>query len=112
MVVLLSLGGWFEFYDLFFTAYVGPGLVKSGILAETTGSFFGLSGLAAFIAATFAGLFIGTFGLGSLADRFGRRFIFTISLLWYSAATIIVAFQTDAAGLNRWRLISGIGIGV
>ena len=112
MVVLLSLGGWFEFYDLFFTAYVGPGLVKSGILAETTGSFFGFSGLGAFIAATFAGLFIGTFALGSLADRFGRRFIFTLSLLWYSAATVIVAFQTDAAGLNLWRLISGIGIGV
>ncbi|HKM62595.1 MAG TPA: MFS transporter [Acidisphaera sp.] len=112
MVVLLSLGGWFEFYDLFFTAYVGPGLVKSGILAQTTGSFFGFSGLGAFIAATFAGLFIGTLAFGSLADRFGRRRIFTLSLLWYSAATIVVATQTTATGLNLWRLISGVGIGV
>src|SRR5271166_4841596 len=110
MVVLLSLGGWFEFYDLFFTAYVGPGLVKSGILAQTTGSFFGFSGLGAFIAATFAGLFIGTLAFGSLADRFGRRRIFTLSLLWYSAATIVVATQTTATGLNLWRLISGIGV--
>jgi len=31
MAILVSIGGWFEFYDLFFTAYVGPGLVKSGI---------------------------------------------------------------------------------
>ena len=28
MVTLLSLGGMFEFYDLFMTGYVIPGLVK------------------------------------------------------------------------------------
>ena len=112
IVVLLSLGGWFEFYDLFFTAYVGPALVKSGMLSETTKAFFGFSGLGAFVAATFAGLFIGTFGLGWVADRFGRRAIFTGSLLWYSTATVIMAFQSHAGGLNLWRLIAGIGLGM
>jgi hypothetical protein len=28
IVVLISLGGAFEFYDLFFTAYVAPGMLK------------------------------------------------------------------------------------
>ena len=112
VVVLLSLGGWFEFYDLFFTAYVGPALVKSGMLTQTTQAFFGFSGLGAFVAATFAGLFIGTFCLGWVADRFGRRAIFTGSLLWYSTATVIMAFQTHAGGLNLWRLIAGIGLGM
>ncbi len=112
IVVLLSLGGWFEFYDLFFTAYVGPTLVKTGILAATTSAFFGFSGLGAFVASTFAGLFIGTFFLGSVADRFGRRTVFTASLLGYSAATVIMAFQTHAGGLNLWRLIAGIGLGM
>ena len=32
MVTLLSLGGMFEFYDLFMTGYVIPGLVKAGLL--------------------------------------------------------------------------------
>jgi hypothetical protein len=40
LVVLLSLGGFFEFYELFSTAYVVPGIVRSGILKETTASFF------------------------------------------------------------------------
>ncbi len=112
LVVLLSLGGWFEFYDLFFTAYVGPGLVRSGVLTQTTQAFLGFSGLGAFVAATFAGLFIGTSCLGWVPDRFGRRTIFTASLLWYTAASIVMACQTGALGLNLWRLIAGIGIGM
>ncbi|MBB2929309.1 MFS transporter [Paraburkholderia silvatlantica] len=112
LVLLLSLGGWFEFYDLFFTAYVGPGLVKSGLYSTTTASFFGFSGLGAFVAASFAGLFIGTFCLTGLADRYGRRTLFTASLLWYSVATCIMALQTSAPGINLWRLIAGIGVGV
>ncbi|OXC72779.1 MFS transporter [Caballeronia sordidicola] len=112
LVFLLSIGGWFEFYDLFFTAYVGPGLVKSGLYSTTTASFFGVSGLGAFVAASFAGLFIGTFFLAGLADKYGRRTVFTVSLLWYSAATLIMALQTTAPAINLWRLIAGIGVGV
>jgi putative MFS transporter len=111
-VILLSLGGWFEFYDLFLTAYVGPGLVRDGLLTSSTQNFFGFSGLGAFVAANFAGLFIGTAGLGWLADRFGRRWIFTAALLWYSFATIVMAFQTTSLGVDLWRLIAGIGIGM
>jgi MFS transporter, putative metabolite:H+ symporter len=111
LVILLSLGGFFEFYDLFFTGYVAPGLFREHIIAPTTQSFFG-QGLAAFIAALFAGLFIGTMVFGFVADRFGRRTVFTISLLWYSVASVIMAFQTDATGLYIWRFIAGVGIGV
>jgi MFS transporter, putative metabolite:H+ symporter len=112
LVLLLATGGWFEFYDLFFTAYVGPGLVKSGLYSTTTASFFGFSGLGGFVAASFAGLFIGTFFLTGLADRYGRRTMFTASLLWYSAATLVMALQTSAGGINLWRLIAGIGVGI
>ncbi len=111
LVTLLSLGGFFEFYDLFFTGYVAPGLFREHIIAPTTQSFFG-QGLAAFIAALFAGLFVGTMMFGFVADRFGRRTIFTISLLWYSVCSVVMAFQTDATGLYLWRFLAGVGIGV
>src|SRR5471032_2827120 len=94
LVVLLSLGGCFEIYDLFFTGYIAPGLTRSGLLTTTTQAFFGFSGIGAFVAATFAGLFAGTFFLGFLADRFGRRTIFTYALLGYTAATVAMACQT------------------
>ena len=112
LVILLSLGGCFEIYDLFFTGYIAPGLIRSGLLTATTQAFFGFSGIGAFVAATFAGLFTGTFFLSFLADRFGRRAVFTFALLGYSAASVIMAFQSTSEGLLLWRFIAGIGIGV
>jgi putative MFS transporter len=112
VVVLLGLGFFFELYDLLYSGYVAPGIVKSGILTTTTVGLFGMTGVAAFLASLFAGLFIGTIGCGFLADRFGRRTIFTWSLLFYSAANLLMAFQTTAAGLNFWRFMAGLGIGV
>jgi MFS transporter, putative metabolite:H+ symporter len=103
-VMLLSLGGFFEFYDIFFTGYIAPALIRSGM--------FGNTGIAGFIAAMFSGLFIGTGLFGFVADRFGRRTIFTCSLLWYTAASVVMAFQHTGRGLLFWRFVAGIGVGV
>jgi putative MFS transporter len=110
LIAMLSLGGMFEFYDLFMTAYVVPGLVKAGLLADVKVGMF--AGPALFVASTFAGLFIGTFVFGYVADKYGRRTVFTYSMLWYSAATLVMAFQNTGLGVCGWRLIAGIGIGV
>jgi putative MFS transporter len=112
LVALLALGYFFELYDLLYSGYVAPGLVKSGMLTSSTVGLFGTTGVASFIAALFAGLFIGTICCGFLADKYGRRAIFTYSLLWYAVANLIMATQTTAFGLNFWRFIVGIGIGV
>ncbi len=112
LVLLISLGGFFEVYDLIFTGYIAPGMVKSGLLQTTTQAFFGMTGIAAFIAATFAGLFVGTFGLGRMPDRYGRRTVFTFSLLWYSVSSAIMALQTSPEGLLLWRFLTGVGVGI
>src|SRR5258708_20693952 len=80
-VILLSLGGFFEFYDLLFTGYIAPGLVRSGILTPTTPGLFGSSGIPSFVAAFFPGLFIGTLLFGFAAAPLGRPTTLTLSPL-------------------------------
>ena len=112
LVLLISLGGWFDTYAIFLTGSIAPGMFADKIFTPTTVSLFGFTGLASFIAALFTGLFIGTMFFTRAADRFGRRTVFTYSLVWYCVATLIMAFQYTPGGINLWRMIAGIGIGV
>jgi len=118
MVVLISLGGLFEFYDLFFTAYVAPGMVKSGLFTpQSLGPLASLhviavAGFGTFVFATFAGLWVGALFGSQIADRMGRRKIFTWSLIWYMVCSAFMAFQSTGFALDAWRFIAGIGIGV
>jgi len=100
LVLLVSLGGAFELYDIFLTAYIAPGLRREGV----DPGFF--------IFCTFMGMLVGCLGFGSIADRLGRRAIFISSLLWYSAATAIMAFQRSAVGIDVWRFVASVGIGL
>jgi len=118
LVTLISLGGCFELYDLFLTAYIAPGLAKAGYFTpESLGPLnilgpFGVAGIGTFVFSLFAGLFVGAIFLGHVADNYGRRTVFTFSLIWYSITTAIMAFQTSGFGVDLWRFIAGIGIGV
>lgn len=112
LIILLSLGACFEFYDLFFSAYIAPAFYSSGIFSPTTKGFLGFEGFASFVAALFAGLFVGTLVFSPIADRFGRRAIFSFSLLWYSVCTFVMALQSTAGAINLWRFLAGIGLGV
>ncbi len=118
LITLISLGGCFEFYDLFMTAYVVPGMTKDGLFTDQSlGVFSALKaidspGAGTFVFALFAGLFVGTIAFGWVTDAFGRRAIFTFSLLWYSVATLVMAGMPNGFWINIWRFIAGIGIGV
>lgn len=107
----VALAGIFELYDLFQTGYLTPALIRAGIFSRTV-TAFGMSDQALFASATFFGLFAGSAFLSPVVDRFGRRKVFMWALIFYSAATAIMSFQDTAAGVNVFRFLAGVGLGV
>ena len=102
-ITLVSLGGWFEFYDIFMVAYVGAALRAS--------AFLDLTQLGLLVSAGFLGMFAGAivFGIGS--DYFGRRTAFVVMLLIYSGCTLAGAFAPNPGWLIAARALAGLGIG-
>jgi MFS transporter, putative metabolite:H+ symporter len=109
LVARISVGGWFEFYDLFMSAYIALGLTEHG-LYQTLGA--GLASLAGFAACGFAGMFAGTLLFGWVSDRWGRTATFTWSLVAYSILTAAMALAPTALEIDGLRLIAGVAIGV
>jgi MFS transporter, putative metabolite:H+ symporter len=111
LIALLSLGGFFEFYELFMTAFVSPGLIRSGIFHAGSNGLFHLPDQATFACVTFLGLFLGTIILGGVADRWGRRTAFRAFAFCYAAATAVMAIQNKAIAIDAVRLVCAIAIG-
>src|ERR1700749_3207041 len=112
MAVLLTFGGFFDGYAIGLIGAHGPGLFKANIFTPTTVSFFGFTGFASFVAALFAGFFLASLFVSYVADHLGRRAIFAYSLLWFGIANFVMGMQTTADGVNIWRFISALGVGL
>jgi MFS transporter, putative metabolite:H+ symporter len=102
-IALVSLGNFFDLYDIFVVAYIGAALQQSHFLT--------LQQFTEFIASGFFGMFVGTIAFGIGSDRFGRRIVFMTLLLLYSFFTLACAFAPSAAWLIVLRFFAGAGIG-
>ena len=112
LALLLAFGGFFDAYMQSSGGNIAPSLVKSGILADRTEDFFSFKGYAGFTAATFMGLLLASSCFAFIADKFGRRTIFTVGLLWFSICGFIMAFQNTGSGVIFWRFMLAIGMGL
>eukprot|EP01083_Nonionella_stella_P042745 115410_1 len=59
----------------------------------------------------YGGMLCGTYTLGTLSDRFGRRVIIIVSIIGYSVASLLSAFSINYAMLLITRFIVGLFIG-
>jgi putative MFS transporter len=120
-LALISLGGWFDYYDNFVAATLAAILPRAGVLPPTQpGEWISAVGL--FTATLPLGMFLGCLFLGLASDYLGRRFGFVAMLLLYSLATLVggagyypvVAVVGTGAGLGLLsvsRLLAGAGVG-
>ncbi len=59
----------------------------------------------------FIGSAIGAFGFGSLADKYGRKFIFMVMTIIYAVGSFFTAFATTIATFAATRAFGGLGTG-
>ena len=109
-IILLSLGGFFELYDLFQTGYISTGLIADGIFHSGAQGVFGVRP-AAFASATFLGLFVGASLLSPYADRLPPRHLHVRpDLVW--RFSLLLAFQQQAEWVIFLRFLVGVGLGM
>lgn len=90
-------------YDTLLVAFIAPLLAKDWGLRPTD--------LGAIFASGYVGAMIGAIGIGTLADRFGRKRTLIAALLIAGSATLGCALVNDKATLMLLRLVAGIGLG-
>jgi MFS family permease len=103
--ILLALGaGWlFDSFEVqMFSSAVGP-----------LGDHFHASVLArdALLAVWLCGILIGAPAGGRLTDRFGRRKLFVITLLWYAGFTVATGLAPALSLVYGFRFLAALGVG-
>jgi putative MFS transporter len=103
-LLLAAGGGWlFDAMDLLLLGSVLAAVGKAWDLPKPVVGWI--------ISANLAGMFIGSALSGIAADRFGRKAVFTWTLLAYSVLTGLSALAWSAAALAAIRFVAGIGLG-
>jgi len=51
-------------------------------------------------------------GFSAVADRLGRRPVFTFALLWYATATVVMGLQNSAFAIDLCRFVASMGVGL
>jgi MFS family permease len=105
VVWVIGIGLFFDMYEIFLVSSIGTALQSEyGINPHSTDFKF-------LLASAFIGMFVGSFLLGSIADRIGRRKAFLFTLVWYSFFSLAGAFSVNAGMLVACRVLTGIGVG-
>jgi MFS transporter, putative metabolite:H+ symporter len=103
-LLLAAGGGWlFDAMDLLLLGSVVAAAGREWHLAKPVVGWI--------ITANLVGMFLGASLSGIVADRFGRKAVFTWTLLAYSLLTGLSAFAWSAAALAAIRFFAGLGLG-
>lgn len=103
LLVISGLGWMFDAMDV---------LMLSFLLGPIRGEFgLDAAGVGLVASATFVGMFIGAASAGRLADRYGRRGVFTTTLVIFSLGSLLSAIAPTFETLLAARVIAGLGLG-
>lgn len=103
LLVVTGLGWLFDSMDTGLIAFVLPILAKEWYLTPEQVGWIGSIGL--------IGMALGAVLAGTLAERFGRKNIFAVTIVLYSVATGLCAVAWNYESLLVFRFLVGFGLG-
>jgi AAHS family 4-hydroxybenzoate transporter-like MFS transporter len=105
LLVVALCGGvvFFDGLDLLSISYAAPHIARAlGLSAQQVGLVF---------SAGLLGLCIGSLAVGAFSDRRGRKPALLLSVLLFSAGSILTGLAEGLPSLLAWRLVTGLGLG-
>lgn len=93
----------FDGYDLAVAGIALPLIMKQMGVDATSAGFM--------VSAALFGMMFGAVGMGSLADRIGRRRTIAICIALFSVFTALAGLTNDPVSFSVTRFLAGIGIG-
>ncbi|HEV8654560.1 MAG TPA: MFS transporter [Candidatus Limnocylindria bacterium] len=103
LLVTSGLGWMFDAMDVLLIGFLVAPITKEFTLAPAQ------VGLVA--SAGFVGMFLGAAISGRLADRYGRRLIFQVTLVVFSIGAVLSALAPTFETLLAARVVAGLGLG-
>lgn len=103
LLLVTGLGWLFDSMDTGLIAFILPVLAKEWSLAPGQMGLIGSIGL--------IGMALGAVVSGTIADRIGRKKVFTITVLLYSIASAFCALSWNYQSLLVFRFLVGFGLG-
>ena len=103
LLVVTGLGWLFDSMDTGLISFVLPMLAKEWGLTPVQVGWIGSIGL--------IGMALGAVMAGTLAERFGRKKVFAVTIVIYSVSTGLCAIVWDYESLLVFRFLVGFGLG-
>ncbi|MFP3044946.1 MAG: MFS transporter [Thermocladium sp.] len=104
LVILLSIGEFFELYDLFLGGFAAVPISKYFHVSIAASIYYT-------VAVLFLGAFIGAIVFTIIGDAWGRRTALLFNLTLMSLAYLATPFAPNIVTLGALRFIAGLGIG-
>ena len=103
LLVVIGLGWMFDAMDTGLISFILAKMAEDWQMTADQKSWV--------VSIGFVGMAIGAICSGGLADRFGRKTVFAVTLVIYSLATAACAFAPNLTWLLVFRFIVGLGLG-